>query len=149
MKALLLLLSLSALAGSAQDTPWWGESIARALSRAGEAAQAWRGALAEAPEELRPGLAHLVAAMPDADLRELAPARIVEEVRLATEVRAQVPWGPELDDALFFEHVLPYAHVSESRDAWRAELTEMCLPMIEGCKTPGEAAQRLNEQLFS
>lgn len=149
MNALLLLLSLTAPAALVQDAPWWGEATERALGRAGEAATAWRGALAEVPEALRPGLAHLVAAMPDADLRELPPARIVEEVRLATEVRTQVPWGAGLDDALFFEHVLPYAHVSESRDAWRAELTEMCLPMIAGCKTPGEAAQRLNEQLFT
>ena len=144
----LLLLPLLAPLSSPQDAPWWGEDTARSLARAGDAATAWEAALADAPMELRGGLEHLVAAMPTADLTALAPERIVEEVRLATEVRSQMPWGPGLDDALFFEHVLPYAHVSESRDPWRAELTEMCLPLVADCKTPGEAAQRLNEQLF-
>ena len=144
----LLLLPLLAPLSSPQDAPWWGDDTARSLARAGDAAAAWEAALADAPKELRGGLEHLVAAMPTADLTALAPERIVEEVRLATEVRSQMPWGPGLDDALFFEHVLPYAHVSESRDPWRAELTEMCLPLVADCKTPGEAAQRLNEQLF-
>ena len=40
--------------------------------------------------------------------------------------------------------MLPYANVDEKRDAWRKEFFELCLPIAKECKTPGEAAHKLN-----
>ena len=43
----------------------------------------------------------------------------------------------------------PHAVVDESRDPWRKEMYELCLPLVKDCKTPGEAAQRLNATLYA
>ena len=139
---------LLALTPSPQEQGWPPELDA-ALERAGSAQALWRDSLSQVPEDLRADLGHLIAVMPTADLISLSPARILAEVELAVKVRAEVPWGAALPDALFREHVLPYAHVSEARDPWRQELTDLCLPMVADCKTPAEAAQRLNERLFN
>jgi hypothetical protein len=39
--------------------------------------------------------------------------------------------------------------VDEARDPWRKETCEPCLLPVEKCKTPGEAARRLNAALFA
>jgi transglutaminase-like putative cysteine protease len=49
---------------------------------------------------------------------------------------------------IYINEVLPYACLSEPRDSWRNHLRDLCLPLVTECKTPGEAAQRLNQQLF-
>ncbi len=126
----------------------WPPEVQAALQHAGSAQEAWLDCFDQVPLELRADLGHLITAMPAADLATLSPARVLGEVELAVKVRAQVPWGAALPDALFREYVLPYAHVSEARDPWRQELTDLCLPMVADCKTPAEAAQRLNERLF-
>src|SRR5262249_8132604 len=33
-------------------------------------------------------------------------------------------------------------------DEWRKEFYDLCLPMVKDCKTPAEAAQKLNEKVF-
>ena len=44
--------------------------------------------------------------------------------------------------------MLPYASLTEEREPWRKGLREKCTPLVAGCKTPGEAAQRLNEKIY-
>jgi len=43
---------------------------------------------------------------------------------------------------------LPYACLNEARDGSRETLRAKSLPLVAGCRTPAEAAQRLNEKLF-
>ena len=38
--------------------------------------------------------------------------------------------------------------VDEKREAWRKEFYELCMPVAQTCKTPGEAAQKLNGAVF-
>lgn len=140
-----LTLTLLPLAPAAVD---WPPAVDVALQKAGDRQPAWRKSMAEVPEPLRADVGHLIASMPTEDLKSLSPGRILAEVRQALKMRTQVPWGAAMPDALFREFVLPYAHVSEARDPWREKLAALCLPMVKGCKTPAEAARRLNEQLF-
>ncbi len=144
LPCLLLLLACPAVA---QD-PWWSAPVEAALARAGEARDGWTTALHAVPEAQRAGLAFLVEHMPTRDLTGLAPDLVLENVRLAYEVRATVPWGAELPEEVFLNDVLPYANASEARDAWRPRFVEELLPLVADCATPGEAAVLLNKELF-
>ena len=49
---------------------------------------------------------------------------------------------------IFLDNVLAYANVNESRDPWRKEFYDLCMPLIKDCKTPGAAAALLNRSVF-
>ena len=59
-----------------------------------------------------------------------------------------MPWGRNIPEDIFFNNVLPYANVDETRDEWRKDFYELCLPIVKTCKTPAEAAQKLNTEVF-
>jgi hypothetical protein len=86
--------------------------------------------------------------MPDSDLQQLKGDRILETIRLAYSARESVPWGKQIPDSVFFNDVLPYCNVDEPRDPWRAEFQKRFLKLAKTCKTPGEAAHKLNQKIF-
>jgi len=139
-----LLITFSALTASA-DSP---QAVETALERAGKNRSELEKALKDAPADQRPGIVFLVANMPDTDLTSLKAEFLLENLNLAYKARAEVPWGKKLPDDVFLNNVLPYANVNESRDPWRKELYDLCLPIVKECKTPGEAAQKLNRTVF-
>ena len=140
----LLLLACPALA---QDR-WWSDAVEASLARADTARLGWTEALHAVDATQRPGLAFLLEHMPTRDLASLDPVSVLEDVHLAYEVRAQVPWGAELPDEVFLNDVLPHAHVTEARDPWRPRFVSEFLPLVAECKTPGEAAVLLNQKVF-
>lgn len=91
----------------------------------------------------------LVRSMPPRDLTTLTADRLVAEVRLALQARAEFPWCRALSEELFHGAVLPYACVDESRDPWRDELYRLCKPLVKECASSGEAAQVLNREVFN
>ena len=93
-------------------------------------------------------MAFLIENMPDGDLTSLKAEFLLTNVKLAYEARKEMPWGKDIPEELFLNDVLPYANVDEKRDAWRQEFYEMCRPMVKGCKTPTEAVQVMNKELF-
>ena len=105
--------------------------------------------MAGAPEDQRKGMAFLVANMPDRDLKSLRADFLLENTALAYKARAEAAWGRQIPDELFLNNVLAYANLDEARDAWRKELYELCMPLVKDCKTPGEAAQKLNAAVFT
>lgn len=105
-------------------------------------------AIQSAPEEHRAAVKFLIANMPRKDLESLTADFLLENVRLAYHARQQVPWSDQVSESLFFNDVLPYAHVDETRERWRGELFELSWPIVKNCKSPGEAAQELNKHLF-
>jgi hypothetical protein len=38
--------------------------------------------------------------------------------------------------------------LDEKRDAWRKEFFDLCMPIVKNCKTPSEAAIKLNSEIF-
>jgi hypothetical protein len=147
-----LLLSLTSPARLAaapeEKTNAWPADVERALARAGDNRAELAKALAAAPPDQQKGMAFLVANMADRDLKSLSAAFLLENVGLAYKARRELPWGRQVPEEVFLNDVLPYANVDEPRDLWRKELYELCLPLVKDCKTPAEAAQRLNARLF-
>lgn len=103
-------------------------------------------AIQSAPRAHRSAIEFLISNMPTHDLQNLSSDFLLDNVRLAFEARQQAAW--QIPDDIFLNDVLPYANIDEPRDPWREELTRLCRPLIEGCQTPSEAAQRLNEKVF-
>src|SRR5205085_1261114 len=117
--------------------------------RAGDNRAEPEKALNLTPAGQRRGMAFLVANMPERDLRTLRGDFLLENVALAYKARQEVPWGANIPEEIFLDNVLAYANVDESRDPWRKELYELCMPLVKECKTPGEAAQVLNKVIFA
>jgi dienelactone hydrolase len=122
--------------------------VERALARAGanraEMARAWR----DTPADQRAGMAFLLANMPEVDLQTLKADFLLENVALAYQARDRMPWGKQVPEDIFLNDVLPYANVDEPRHPWRKEFMELCLPLVKDCRTPSEAAHRLNSTIF-
>ncbi len=122
--------------------------LAKPFGNAGGNRPELEKALRESNTEERPGMEFLIANMPDADLKSIKSGYLLENTRLAYKARRETPWGKSIPEAIFLNDVLPYSHVDETRDPWRKEFFELCMPMVNGCKTPEEAARKLNAELF-
>jgi hypothetical protein len=132
-----------------EEAGGWPAEVERALARAGTNRPELVKALKATPPEQRKGMAFLIANLPDADLRALRADFLRENVALAYQARKAVPWGKRIPEEIFLNDILPYANVDEERDPWRKEFFALCLPLVRGCKTPAEAAQRLNGTIFA
>jgi hypothetical protein len=122
--------------------------VEKALGRAGTNRPQLVKALQATPTGQREGMAFLIVNMPDADLKALRADFLLENVALAYQARKQLPWGRRIPEQIFLDQVLPYANVDEARHPWRKKFFDLCLPLVKGCKTPAEAAQRLNSTVF-
>ena len=141
-------LALSTLAWAAPQQTWWSEKATAALATAGTNANQITLALTKAPRDQRPGLQFLVENMPQSDLQSLSAAFLLENLELAYETRRSSAWAKAVPEEIFLNDVLPYASINERRDSWRKSFRAMCLPLVQDCRSTGEAAQRLNEKLF-
>ena len=126
----------------------WGDHVGKALEQSGENRSELEKALAEIEKSQKPAMQFLIANMPKKDLESLTAKFRLEHVRLAYEAREKTPWGKSIPEELFFNDVVAYANVNEKREAWRSEMFAKAWPIVKECKTPAEAAQKLNEQLF-
>ncbi|HEY0457261.1 MAG TPA: transglutaminase-like domain-containing protein, partial [Verrucomicrobiae bacterium] len=135
-------------ASAAEDTKWWNDAVGQALGKAGSNRSQLEQALGKVPEKQREGLQFLIENMPEMDLKKLSANYLLENVALAYEAWEKAPWHSKVSKKVFLNEILPYASINERRDNWRKLLREKCAPLIEDCKTPSEAAQRLNQKLF-
>ena len=132
--------------GFAQALP---EAVAAAFGRAGEHRAELERAWQQVPPAQRSSLAFLFEHMPDEDRRTLTAEFLLQNVADAHAARSAVAWGKELAEPLFANFVLPYAQANEARENWRSDFVARFLPLVKDCKTPGEAAKRLNETIFT
>ena len=93
-------------------------------------------------------LAALMAEMPECDYADADPARLLEDVRYAMKVRAEVPWRDQISEDLFLRYILPYWSVNEKRDPWRKFFYDKFMSGVRGMKTPSEAVKYLNDHVF-
>jgi len=124
------------------------QALSASLLLAGENRVALVQAQRDTPDAQRPAMAFLIANMPEPDLHALTAPLLVEHVALAWKAWQEASWHEQIDETLFLDAVLPYATLDERREAWMPEMRRRCLPLIEGCRTPGEAAIALNRKLF-
>ena len=134
--------------GAGQETRWWDKVVEEALLRAKDNRKELENALLKTPKDQRRGIAFLLANMPDSDLRSLKADFLLSNTELAYKARNEVVWGKDIPEELFLNDVLPYANLDEKRDAWRKEFYDLCLPIAKSCKTPAEAAHRINSEIF-
>ena len=127
---------------------WWPATVQQALARAGANRAQLLIALQKVPFGQREGLRFLLENMADADLKSLSARFLLDNVALGYQSLRTAVWRDEIPPEIFLNDVLPYANFNEERDASRRMLREKSLPLIAGCRTPSEAAQRLNEKLF-
>jgi transglutaminase-like putative cysteine protease len=134
--------------GSAPGPRWWNDAVENALSNAGTNRSEIANALNAEREDRRDGMAFLVENMPKADLRRLSSAFLLENTYLAYEGWESAPWRSQISKEMFLNDVLPYSNVAETREPWRRNMREIAAPLVKDCRTPAEAARRLNEKLF-
>jgi dienelactone hydrolase len=128
-------------------------SAAYALDNTETAAQSSWAAFVEQAESEHGNIGRLAAEF----LHKHRPARdqdlssdfLSENLEYALRARREFPWAGKLDQERFFNDVLPYAIVDEPRDRWRAKLYAICAPLVSECQTAGDAAQKLNQNLFN
>ncbi len=143
MRLLAAILLLTTSHGRA-DEP----TIESALSRAGSNRAELQAALRKVPAEQKRAMEFLVRYMPERDLKSLSAAFLLENVRLAYEARDKTPWGRSIPEEVFLNEVLPYAHINEERHPWRKDFMDRWMPVVKGCTTASEAAQKLNATVF-
>ncbi len=122
--------------------------LSTALDRAGQNRPQLLKALQQVPAEQKEGMEFLIRWMPERDLQSLTAEFLLENVKLAYQVRTQTPWGKTIPKSVFLNDVLPYANVNEPRHPWRKEFLDRFMPVVADCKTPSEVAQKLNQTVF-
>ncbi len=91
----------------------------------------------------------LVQGMPEQDLKQLDQGFLLENLSLALEARERFPWSKAIPDEVFFNDVLPYASLDETREPWRKEFYDEVADLVSDCKTTTEAAQAINQSFFN
>ncbi len=135
---------------SFQKNAWRYEGRVRTLTEeAGDNAenlvQTWR-ALQPAR---RIGLKFLLENMPESDLRSLSKDFLLEHIDGAYEAWETAAWREQIPEEVFLNGILPYANVSERRDAWRKDFRDRFASVVQGIGSPGEAGAKLNQTVFS
>ncbi len=129
---------------------WITAAMREKLSAAGENGEAITTLLdAISDTDQRRSVRFLIENMQPEEFSRIDATDFVEDVALACQARRDMPWGSEIPDEIFLNDVLPGFHVDEPREHWRPVLYEHAREIVDGCTTPAEAAQRLNEQLFA
>ena len=60
-----------------------------------------------------------------------------------------MPWGKDVPEELFLNETCCRTRTwTRNATRGRKEFYEQCLPMVKDCKTPTEAVQKLNAELF-
>ena len=131
---------------SAQEKVTWNASFESQLELAKENRKEIEAALRQATPEQKVAIEFLVENMPAYDLRRLSATYLLENVEQAIKARTSAKW--KVPDDVFLNDVLPYRNVDESVEDWRRKLRSICVPLVKDCKTPAEAAQCLNQQLY-
>lgn len=117
------------------------------IALAGENAAQLETALTQAPDAQKEGMAYLIAYMPVGDRDTLSANFLLTEVDWAYKARETFPWAKALPDSIFYNDVLPYASMDESREPWRAMLWEKLYPLVAGMTDQRAALDTINKQL--
>ncbi|MBL9147293.1 MAG: transglutaminase domain-containing protein [Phycisphaerae bacterium] len=123
------------------------DAVAKALDGAGANADQLAKAIVDIGPEMRPGMAFLVATMPERDRTTLTADFLVRNVQLAYAAWRGAPWGHEIDEETFFRYVLPYVNLNERRDDWRADFVNRFQKEAWAKGSRMEAVRWLNDHI--
>lgn len=91
----------------------------------------------------------LVEGMPKSDRETLTKDFLMTNLDLAMKARAEFPWAKEIPEEVFFNDVLPYASLDETREDWRTFFYPKCAELVKDAKTTTEVAQAINKGIFN
>lgn len=153
-----LSLGITVLANGAQSLPAHSApmpklstsapTISSALDKAGANRAQIERALGAVAASEREGMEFLMANMPTRDLQTLSAEFLLNHVAQTYRAFEATPWKNQIPSEIFLNDVLPYASLNEKREDSRALLIDKIKPIVAGAQTPGEAALRLNKELF-
>ncbi|HEX3717480.1 MAG TPA: transglutaminase domain-containing protein [Verrucomicrobiae bacterium] len=146
--AVMALFSSAAIAADAPAVPQWPDAVKQALAASGTNRTELIRALELTPPPSSDEMQFLVQNMPEVDWRAISSELLLTNLALADEAFTNAPWHERIPREIFLNEILPYCCVNETRDNWRPALHTLCEPLVADCRTPAEAAQRLNEKLF-
>jgi hypothetical protein len=132
-----------------QPARWWPDTTEQVLARAGDNRPQILLALTKVPDTQRQGMQFLIENMPDQDLSTLSAQFLLKHVAFAYGAYNQAPWKAKIPKEIFLNDILPYASLNETRDDSAQQLRDKAKALVADCRTTSEAAQRLNEKLFS
>lgn len=118
-----------------------------AFLKAGGNAGELRKAIEQSPLEQREGMAFLIAYMPERDLKELKAEFLLKNAEYAYKVRKEFPWGKTMPDSIFFNDVLPYASLNETRDNWREDFYNRFYKYVGEKENIFEAIEAVNRNI--
>ena len=121
--------------------------VEAALANAGGNRVELSNALATIEPEMRPGIAFLLASMPERDRTSLTADFLVGNTRAAYEAWRGAPWGHEIPEQMFLQYILPYANLNERRDDWRRDFVRRFQADAWKHRDPMEAVKWLNDHL--
>ena len=116
-------------------SPAYHSLLDEAFSKAGENAENLKKVLSDAPAEQKDGVAFLIADI------------LSENVEYAYKARNQFVWAQAIPDSIFFNEVLPYACLNETRETWRKDFFERFSPYVQNCQTIFEAIDSVNRNI--
>ena len=146
-------LAIFFLAGFLSIGPGWAEAewekrLAVAAGNAGEISTFVKTAREKHGEFGEKAAVFLVEGMSAADLKALKSEFLLDNLGLALKAREAFPWVKGLPEEVFFNDVVPYASLDETREAWRADFYRKCAELVKDCRTTTEAAQAINKDFF-
>jgi len=129
MYRLLILFSIALLSWGCNSTykgvpRQYHSLLDSAMLKAGDNSSELLKAIEEVALPQKEGMAFLISYMPERDLTSLTADFLHENVEYAYLARDKYPWCSELPDSIFFNEVLPYANITETRDPWRKDFYE-------------------------
>ena len=122
--------------------------LSQAITQAGENRSELERVLADVPDAYKQSAEFLIANMPTRDLKSLKADFLLSEIELAHRALENAPWKDSIPKEIFLNNILPYVSINERRDAWRKDFRDRFAPLIEGAKTPAQAAAMLNQKLY-
>ena len=123
-------------------------AIEQSLQSAGDNRGELQTVLDRVPAERKASAEFLIANMPERDLKSLKADFLLAEIQAAHDTLESSPWKDQIPQDIFLNNILPYVNINERRDPWRKDFQKRFASMIEGAKTPSQAAAMLNQKLF-
>jgi len=147
----IFILLVVAILSSCQSTDKLPDELSKkvdiALNKSGDNKTELEKALSIYDGEKKEAVAFLIAYMPDRDLKELSSEFIINNVDLAYKAKEEFPWCKDLDKDIFFNEVLPYASLNETRELWRNDFYNRFKKYVKNAKTIEEAIWAVNNNI--
>jgi transglutaminase-like putative cysteine protease len=125
------------------------DTLARqSLKNAGSNRVEIGNALRLVPRKQKEGMEFLIAFMPVSDLQSLSAQFLLQHVEYAYKAWQEAAWSGSITKDIFLNNILPYSNVTETRESWRKDFYERFQVIVRDSQTPGEAAVKLNQEIF-